>query len=188
MADRAHRLRELVDRQSRTGELQSSEELIALLYDELRDLARARLARLTPGQTLQATDLVHETYARIQGREPDGWEGRRHFFFAAARSMRDILVEGARRRAMKERHLGVSRITLSEVLVEFQTPEDWMALDEALDRLEVHDLENYQVVMLRFFAGLEQDEVAAVLELSVSTVQRKWAYSRAWLLRSMSHS
>ncbi|MCA8960969.1 MAG: sigma-70 family RNA polymerase sigma factor [Planctomycetes bacterium] len=164
----------------------SSAELLALVYDELRALARARLSKLPPGQTLDATDLVHETYARIEGREPEGWSGRRHFLFAAARSMRDILIENARRSGAKKRGSEFDRITLTGI-AEGEAPptEDLLALDDALIELESSDLDNYRVVMLRYFAGLDLEEVADVMGLSLSTVKRKWSYTRAWLLRAV---
>lgn len=186
MVDRAARVRELAERSSDGEGPGSSAELLSLVYDELRDLARARLAKLPPGQTLQATDLVHETYARIQGREPGGWDGRRHFFFAAARSMRDILLESARRRSRKQRLLGPERMTLADVPFDDRRSwEDLLALDEALDELESSEPENFQIVLLRYFAGLELSDVAEVTGLSVSTVKRKWTYVRAWLLRAV---
>ncbi|MCA8962401.1 MAG: sigma-70 family RNA polymerase sigma factor [Planctomycetes bacterium] len=186
MDDRTARLRLLAEQQPGESASNSSAELLALLYEELRDLARARLAKLPPGQTLQATDLVHETYARIQGREPGGWEGRRHFFFAAARSMRDILLEAARRQSRKRRHLGTDRLTLAGIpLEDGRSWADLLALDEALDTLEQNEPDNFKIVLLRYFAGLDMSEVADATGLSVSTVKRKWAYIRAWLLRAV---
>jgi RNA polymerase sigma factor (sigma-70 family) len=160
----------LLIRRISEGNRQAASELLPLVYEELRRLARARLARERPGQTLQPTALVHEAYLRlVEGADP-GWDGKRHFFAAAAEAMRRILIERARRRAAE-----------AEV-----APETLLAIDEALDRLEKIDREMAQVVKLRYFAGLSVGETAESLGLSPRTVNRHWTGARAWLLRELS--
>lgn len=175
----------LLERASR-GERAASEELLPLLYDELRRLARARLARERPGVTLQPTALVHEAYLRLVGDAGAGWEHRGHFFAAAAEAMRRILIERARR-AARVRHGGeLRRATLPE---EFAAggpaPELVLAVDEALARLEEKDERMAQVVKLRYFADLTVEETAAATGLSVRSVGRYWTAARAWLAREL---
>lgn len=171
------------------GEPRATVELLPLLYDELHQLARARLSKLPPGQTLEATALVHEAYLRISGRQPDGWDGRRHFFFAAARAMRDILVEDARRKGSLKRGGDYKRVTLAGLgMTMDRNDHELLALDEALIELEKTDPEHYQLVMLRYFGGLSNEETAEVLETSLSTIKRKWRFVRAWLLRAIDGS
>lgn len=159
-------------------------ELLPLVYDELRRLARARLGR--EGGTLQATALVHEAYLRLVGDEDPGWNGRAHFFGAAALAMRRIAVERARERACAKRGGAMRRESLDEALLVGDEPSlDHLALDEALTKLEAHDARKARVVMLRYFAGLELTETAAALEIGLATVKSDWAYARAWLLREM---
>jgi len=163
-------------------------ELLPLVYDELRALARARLARLPRGQTLEATALVHEAYLRISPREPAGWHGRRHFFFAAARAIRDILVEDLRSKSRLKRGGEFRRVRLTELgaaLSRDEDPYDLLALDEALHGLEADSPGAYEIVMLRYFAGLELAEAAETAGISESTAKRRWRYARAWLLRAM---
>jgi RNA polymerase sigma factor (TIGR02999 family) len=165
------------------GEPKLARELLPLVYDELRRLAAQRLAREGPGQTLQATALVHEAYLRLVGESPDRpWEGRGHFFAAAAEAMRRILVEHARRRHRLKRGGDRGRVDLDQV--ELAAPgidEDVLALDDALERLAQIEPVKAQVVQLRVFAGLTVGQVAEVLGLSISTTDRYWAYVRAWL-------
>ncbi len=171
------------------GDERASSELLPLLYDELRRLARSLMARRGQGQTLQPTALVHEAYLRVAGREHGSWEGRKHFFGAAARAMRDILVEEARRKGAIKRGGGRRRVGLEGTALEgaalaLEPPrEDMIELDQALCELERHDARKARIVMLRYFAGLSLAETAAVLDVSVATVDREWRYSRAWLLR-----
>jgi len=163
------------------GEADAAERLLPLVYSELKGLARARMARERPGQTLQPTALVHEAYLRLVG---DGvrWESRAHFFGAAAQAMRRILVERARRVARLKRGGGAERITLDDAAASV-TPrsEDLLALDQALDRLAEHDRVMADVVMLRYFAGLTVTETAEALGTSERTVYRQWTAARAWL-------
>jgi RNA polymerase sigma factor (TIGR02999 family) len=164
------------------GDRAAASQLLPLLYDELRKLARARMARLAPGQTLQPTALVHEAYARVIGAADPGWDGRGHFFGAAAQAMRDILVDHARRKAALKRGGDRARLELQEFDLAIQPPgDDLVALDEALRRLEAEDPRKGQVVNLRYFAGLTAEETAGALGVSLGTVEREWRYVRAWL-------
>jgi RNA polymerase sigma factor (TIGR02999 family) len=158
-------------------------ELLPLVYDELRRLAAQRMARESPGQTLQATALVHEAYLRLVGADPDKpWDGRGHFFAAAAEAMRRILVENARRRHRLKRGGHRGRVDLDAAQPAApETDDDLLALDEALEKLAAKDPAKAQLVQLRVFAGLTLAETAEILGLSISTADRYWAYARAWL-------
>jgi RNA polymerase sigma factor (TIGR02999 family) len=172
------------------GDAESSERILPLVYDELRQLARRQLDKERDVLTLQATALVHEAWMRllgsdVEGQEPD-WSSRRHFFGAAAQAMRRILIERARRRDALKHGGGRMRVTMSGVDPEAQGPDyDLLALDEALDALAAFDPRMAEIVQLRFFAGLEVKEVAASMEISERTVKREWAVARAWLHREM---
>lgn len=161
---------------------QHADELLPLVYDELRALARARMAREDPGHTLAPTVLVHEAYLRVAGGADDAWNGRGHFFGAAARAMRRILVEQARRKA-RLRHGGDrERVELDAEQVAIEPPDQRvLAVDEAIERLEDRDPRKARIVELRYFAGLTNPETAAALEVSVPTVEREWRFIRAWL-------
>ena len=165
------------------GEPRPARELLPLVYDELRRLAAQRLAREAPGQTLQATALVHEAYLRLVGSHPDRpWKGRGHFFAAAAEAMRRILVENARRRGRLKR--GGDRTRMNLDAAQPATPEtddDLLALDEALQKLSAKDPVKAELVQLRVFAGVTLAEAAEILGLSSATADRYWAYARAWL-------
>jgi RNA polymerase sigma factor (TIGR02999 family) len=170
------------------GDPRAADELLPLVYNELRRLAAAKLAHEKPGQTLDATALVHEAYLRlVMGRkgEPEKeqhWAGRRHFFAAAAEAMRRILVENARRKRSRKHGGGLARHDLD--LVQPAAPEpchDLLALDEALTELAARDKPKADLVQLRYFAGLTLDQAAAVLGISPATADRYWAYARAWL-------
>lgn len=172
------------------GDRQAAEALLPLVYDELRRLAKAQMDREPEGHTLQPTALVHEAYLRLvgsgSGREPK-WDSRGHFFAAAARAMRHILVERARRRG-RVRHGGDrARVPLDDHdLAKFdESGLDILALDEALDRLEQHNPRVCKVVMLRYFAGLSVEETAQAMGLGPTTVKAEWNYARAWLHRQM---
>jgi RNA polymerase sigma factor (TIGR02999 family) len=167
----------------REGQPQAAEELLPLVYDELRRLAAARIAHERPGQTLQATALVHEAYLRLVGDESQTqWEHRGHFFAAAAEAMRRILVENARRK-LRLRHGGeYQRVELVEAEVAIAGPSDDMrALDEALQQFEHDQPRKAALVKLRYFAGLSEAEAAAALGISRATAARWWAFARAWL-------
>lgn len=165
-----------------SGEPRAAEQLLPLVYEELRRVAAQQLAHERPGQTLQATALVHEAYLRVIGGGETSWDNRRHFFAAAAEAMRRILVERARRKK-RLRHGGAGQrieIEADELPIE-EPPVDLLALDEALERLAAEDAGKAELVKLRFFAGLSEQEAAEVLGISRSTAARHWAYARAWL-------
>jgi RNA polymerase sigma factor (TIGR02999 family) len=165
-------------------EPRAAEQLLPLVYDELRRLAAARLAHEAPGQTLSATALVHEAYLRLVGDDPHkDWDGRRHFFAAAAESMRRILVDAARRkRAIRNGGARHRRPLDPDLAALTQEPDDRLLdLDEALTRLDAVDPAKAELVRLRIYAGLTQDEAAAAMGLSRATAARYWAYARAWL-------
>jgi RNA polymerase sigma factor (TIGR02999 family) len=166
-----------------SGDPKAAADLLPLVYDELRKLAAARMAGEKPGQTIQATALVHDAYLRLVGRDPDrDWNGRGHFFAAAAEAMRRILVESARRKQAEKRGGEMARHNLNEIDVAVSDiPEDLVALDEALTRLAATDKAAADLVHLRFFAGLSVAEAAQVLGISPRTADRLWTYARAWL-------
>jgi RNA polymerase sigma factor (TIGR02999 family) len=159
---------------------QSTAALLPVLYAELRRLAAALTAQRGPGQTLTPTALVHEAYLRLV-RSPAAWEGRRHFFGAAAQAMREILIEQARRKGRLKRGGGGRRVELAEGLAWIEPPADVLALDEAIQKLQVEDARLAEIVMLRYYSGLSVEETAAVVGVSVSTLTRDWRYARAWL-------
>jgi RNA polymerase sigma factor (TIGR02999 family) len=169
------------------GEAGAAEQLLPLVYDELRKLAAHRMAQEKPGQTLQATALVHEAYLRLVG-DSIGmqWNSRGHFFGAAAEAMRRILIMNARRRNAEKRGAGRRRIELDPVLLPAGERDDrLLALNEALTELEQEHPERAHIVKLRFFAGLTNAEAAAAMGISGTTADRYWAYARAWLQRRM---
>jgi RNA polymerase sigma factor (TIGR02999 family) len=167
------------------GDQQAAAELLPLVYDELRKLAAAKLAHEKPGQTLNATALVHEAYLRLIGDQQ--FDGRGHFFAAAAEAIRRILVEQARRRQAAKRGGQRQREELDPDRIAAPAPDDeLLALHEALDRLAEHDPQKAELVKLRYFAGLTADQAAAALGLSPSAGHRHWAYARAWLKRAIS--
>jgi RNA polymerase sigma factor (TIGR02999 family) len=173
------------------GEPQAAEQLLPLVYDELRRLAAQRLAREKPGQTLEATALVHEAYVRLVDTElVQRWDSRGHFFAAAAEAMRRILVERARRRRRLRHGGGLRRLDLSEaeVAVGLSDDEEILRLDEALDRLAAVRPQAAELVKLRFFSGLTAEEAAPMVGLSPRTARRLWAFARAWLRRDMERS
>jgi RNA polymerase sigma factor (TIGR02999 family) len=168
------------------GDPQASELLLPLVYDELRKLAARRLAREAPGQTLQPTALVHEAYLRLVGAQGADWNGRGHFFAAAAQAMRRILVENARRKKSAKAGGGRMRVSLAEVEPEIDGHRvDLLALDEALERLEAQDERKANLVKLRFFAGLSIHQAAEILGVSTSTADNDWAYAKSWLRLAM---
>lgn len=178
----AENLTRVMDSLSR-GEDGAADRLLPLVYEELRILARSRMREIPPGQTLQPTALVHEAWVRIADRRPEGWANRAEFFFAAARAMRDILVEDARRKGSLKRGGDRRRVVLdesSDLAIEPPT-DDVLALDEAISLLAAEHPEAAKVVNLRYFAGLTMEEVAAIRGVSVSTVERLWRFARAWL-------
>jgi len=165
------------------GKRTASSELLPLVYEDLRRLASARMGRLGPGQTLQATALVHEAYARLVGSTDPGWQGRAHFFGAAALAMRDILADHLKSRRSLKRGGHYRRIAADTVaeLSRDGPGDDELALEEALQELELLHPRKAQVVTLMFFGGLIAQEVAEALEISARTVERDWRFARAWL-------
>jgi RNA polymerase sigma factor (TIGR02999 family) len=168
------------------GDPRAAEGLLPLVYDELRELAGRKLAREKPGQTLQATALVHEAYLRLVGdEEVRHWNSRGHFFAAAAEAMRRILVEKARRKRRQRHGGGWKRIDLDGFDLGKESSDELLALDEALDRLAAEEPGVAEVVMLRYFAGLTIEETAAALGISVRTANRHWAFAKAWLYQQL---
>ena len=164
------------------GDPEAAERLLPLVYDELRKLASQRLKQETPGQTLQATALVHEAYLRLVGGRDPGWDGRGHFFAGAAEAMRRILVDAARRKASTKRGGGRERRPLDEARVATEEEaDDLLALDDALSRLAEADPVAARLVQLRYFAGLTTEQAAEVLGMSIRSAYSTWSYARSWL-------
>jgi RNA polymerase sigma factor (TIGR02999 family) len=171
------------------GDQRASDELLPLVYEELRLLAAQRLSHEKPGQTLQATALVHEAYIRLVGRENPNWDGQGHFFAAAAEAMRRILIENARKKKSPKYGGDHQRMSLDDAVLVVGSrvpPETMIALDEALDKLSKTDKTKADVVKLRYFAGLTSKQAAGVLKISPTTAKRHWFFARAWLLREIS--
>jgi len=168
------------------GGAKAAEELLPLVYDELRRLAALKMAGEAPGQTLQSTALVHEVWLRLS-RQPDAqWRNREQFCAVAAEAMRRILVDRARRRKARKHGGELERVALDAVELPGAGDDDVvLRVHEALERLAGEDLEKAQVVKLRFFGGLENAEIAAILGVSEKTVQRHWSFAKAWLYRAM---
>lgn len=157
------------------GDRKAAGELLPTVYQELRRLAAARLAKLPPGQTLQPTALVHEAYMQLVGSCDPGWDGRAHFFAAAAQAMRQILVDRARRRLSQKRGGGRRRVDLTDGALRYEPPADEvLGLHEAIERLQQQDPRKAEIVMLRYFAGLTREQTANAMNLSVRTVDREW--------------
>ena len=167
-----------------SGGSQASEQLLTLVYDELRRLAAARMARESPGQTIQATALVHEAWLQLTANGGRNWQNRAHFFGAAADAMRRILIDNARRKARLKHGGGQSRVDIESVQLAERTPdEDVLLIDEALERLQAEDPEKARIVVMKFFGGLTNEEVAQSLGISERTVDRQWACAKARLFR-----
>ena len=169
------------------GDTPAADDLLPLVYDELRQLARSRMSRETPGQTLQPTALVHEAYLRLVGNGDVHWNSRGHFFGAAARAMRRILVDRARRKQAAKRGGGQDRLPLESIdaVVTEPAPATMLALDAALRKLEERDPRKSRIVMLRYFAGLTIDQTARALSLAPTTIKDEWRFARAWLCSQM---
>ena len=165
------------------GDGKAAEELLPLVYEELRKLAAAKMAQEQPGQTLQPTALVHEAWLRLAGpSKGQAWENRGHFFAAAAEAMRRILIERARAKARLRRGGQRERVLLEHVTLATSDPDETvLAIHEALERLVTLDNLKAQIVKLRYFAGLSHEEIATALGLSVPTVRRHWTFARSWL-------
>jgi RNA polymerase sigma factor (TIGR02999 family) len=173
-----------------SGDPSASEQLLPLVYDELRKLAAAKLTLERPGQTLVATALVHEAYLRlVDGQATQGWNSRGHFFAAAAEAMRRILIENARGKRRTKRGGNRRRIELDEACLSSDAPsDDVLALNEALERLAAESPPRAELVKLRYFAGLTIDEAASAMNISLATAKRYWTYSRAWLYDALAQS
>jgi RNA polymerase sigma factor (TIGR02999 family) len=172
------------------GDPHAAEQLLPLVYDELRRLAAQKMAHEQPGQTLEATALVHEAYARlITGCADQHWNSRRHFFAAAAEAMRRILVENARRKGRIKHGGGLERVEFDMLELVGKAPDDrLLALDEALSELEAREPPKAELVKLRYFAGCSLDEAADILGISRTTAKRYWVYARAWLFAEIRES
>jgi RNA polymerase sigma factor (TIGR02999 family) len=168
------------------GDPKAAEELLPLVYAELRKLAAFKLAQQSPDQTLQPTALVHEAYLKLLGDGSHSWEDRRHFFAAAAEAMRHILVDRARRKAAVRHGGGWQRIDLDNVVLAAETTdENILLINEALEKLATHDAEAAELVKLRFFTGLTFPQAAEVLGLSERSARRMWAYAQVWLFKEI---
>ena len=168
------------------GKPKAAEELLPLVYDELRKLAASKLAQQPPDHTLQPTALVHEAYLRLLGDGNRSWQDRRHFFAAAAEAMRHLLVDRARRKRALRHGGGWHRVDLDNVVVASKTTDDNILLiNEALEKLTVHEPTCAQLIKLRFFGGLTFPQAAEVMGMSERTAKRSWAYARAWLFREI---
>jgi RNA polymerase sigma factor (TIGR02999 family) len=168
------------------GDGRASDELLPLVYDELRRLAAARMAQEAAGQTLQPTALVHEAWLRMVKDGERNWQNRAHFFGAAAEAMRRILIENARRKSRLKRGGDQARIDIEQLELAATTPDDKVLLiDDALERLQTEDPEKARIVVLKFFGGLTNQEVAENLGVTERTVERQWAFAKAWLFRSI---
>jgi RNA polymerase sigma factor (TIGR02999 family) len=168
------------------GDAKASNDLMSLVYEELRRIARSKMASESADHSLQATALVHEAWLRLGGEDQPTWENRRHFFFAAAEAMRRILIDRARRRAAARHGGGLRRIDLEDVeIARGEASDQVLAVDEALERLALVDPKKAELVRLRYFTGMQLKDAAQVLGISMATATRSWAYSRAWLIREM---
>jgi RNA polymerase sigma factor (TIGR02999 family) len=168
------------------GDRCDSEELLPLVYNDLRRLAAARMASEAEGQTLQPTALVHDAWLRIFGNGDRRWQNRGHFFGEAAEAMRRILIERARRKSRLKRGYGWVRLNLDDVPLAGATPDDKVLLiNEALEHLEAEDPQRAKVVVMKFFGGLTNQEVASILGVAERTVERHWAYAKAWLFQKI---
>jgi RNA polymerase sigma factor (TIGR02999 family) len=172
------------------GDSRAAAQLLPIIYDELRRLARSQMGQERAGHTLQATALVHEAYLRLVGDQADGWNGRRHFFGAAAEAMRRILIEHARAKGSLKRGGEFKRVELEDqflpsIVSGFEDVDDLLALDEALQRFTVEDPGKAELVKLLYFAGLNLEEAGAAMGLSRTTAHRQWVYARAWLCDAM---
>ena len=164
------------------GEPHAAEQLLPLVYEELRKLAASKMAHERPDQTLQPTALVHEAWLRLVGNEEKKWNGRAHFFGAAAEAMRRILIENARRKAAARHGGGEARLDINQIEIATTAPDDeLLAVSDALESLAAQEPQMAELVKLRYFVGLTTEQAAEVLGISVRTAERWWSYSRAWL-------
>ena len=171
------RILEAIDR----GDAHAADQLLPLVYEELRRLAARKMARETPGQTLQPTALVHEAWLRLTGKENPRWNDRTHFFAAAAEAMRRILVDNARRKRTQRHGGGQQRVDLKDIGLPVTTDDQVLAVNEALEKFAAVEPQKAELVKLRYFVGLTNEQAAEVLGVSLATIKRHWAYARAWL-------
>jgi len=168
------------------GDDRAAAELLPLVYEELRQLAAARMAQEAAGHTLQPTALVHEAWLRLAGGGRQAWQNRGHFFAAAAEAMRRILIERARRKSRLKRGSGAAMLNIADLEVAAAAPDDRVLLvDEALERFKAEDPEKARVVVLKFFGGLTDGEVAEIMGVTERTVRRQWSYAKAWLFENI---
>ncbi len=168
------------------GDERAADELLPLVYEELRVMAAQKLSHEAPGQTLQSTALVHEAYIRLVGEETQDWQNRRHFFLAASEAMRRILVDSARRKKSQKRGGQRQRVEFDELkLTDKNASDELLALDEALTRLAAHEPDVAEIVKLRYFAGFPLEQAAKIKDISRRTAGRYWNYARLWLCREM---
>ena len=174
------------------GDPQAADQLLPLVYDELRKLASAKMARESADQTLQPTALVHEAWLRLGADQQPSWQNRAHFFASAAEAMRRILIERARRRHARRHGGGLERVDVNDSALGIAAPEaaddELLAVHETLERLALHDARKAELVKLRYFVGLTIEEAAEVLGVGVATAKRDWTYSRAWLFQESERS
>ena len=164
------------------GDNHASEQLLPVVYDELRRLAAARMSQEAAGHTLQPTALVHEAWLRLVGGQKQSWENRAHFFGAAAEAMRRILIERARRKSRLKRGSGQALLDIADLDVIAAMPDDKVLLvDEAVEQLKLEDPEKAKIVLLKFFAGLTNEQAAEILNVNERTVRRQWEFAKAWL-------
>ena len=180
-----HEVTQILDAISR-GEAKAANELLSLVYEELRRLAAAKMASEAPGQTLQATALVHEAWLRLTSDEKRKWNDRTHFFAAAAEAMRRILVDNARRKRAQRHGGSLERAAMPEIACPVaENPDQLLAVNEALEKFAAQDKQKAELVKLRYFIGMTIEEAAEALGISVPTAKRHWAYARAWLAEEM---
>jgi RNA polymerase sigma-70 factor, ECF subfamily len=169
------------------GDDYALEQLMPLVYEELRQMARRQMSKQPSGHTFQATELIHETYLKIAGNKDQNWQNREHFFGVAAKAMRHILVDYAKSKSRQKRGGWQNRITFAEnAFAKSDAPKEYIALDEALNKLAALDERKVSVVEMKFFGGLKVKEIAEVLKISKETVQRDWSFAKTWLLRELS--
>ena len=169
-----------------SGDDEAARRIFPIVYGELKRIAAARRRDVPAGETLRTTALVHEAFLRLVRRKDGNWDGRSHFFFVAARAIRDILVEEARKKSAAKRGGDLQRVTLDDIGHTLEnTPDEVLSLHRALEKLEVEDPDEYRLVMLRYFTGLTVSEIAELQQVSTRTIERRWKYCRAWLAREL---